>query len=1825
MMPQTPNDSRPTDPSRTLPRTPNAAADDAAAWAGLETLEPRLLLSGSIAVTVDVLATSDTTPELTGTVDDPVATVEVTVNGTTYAANNDGFGEWTLADNTLPALGQGTYGVLAFAVNAGEGTAGSDDTANELTIDTTAPVVTVSSLVTADETPSLSGTVNESDATVWVAVNGSAHQATNNGNGTWTLADNVLPSLPHGTYDVVVTATDPAGNEATDATTDELEIVQQHPISVTIDRLITDDTTPELTGTVSLGTATIQVFVRGTGYAATNNGDGTWTLADNTVAAVPEGTYDVLVVAEDPGSDSEGEDTTSSDLTVDLTNPVVTVSVLETSDQTPALNGTVSEPGAIVWVTVDGETYQATNNGNGTWTLPNNTVDELDYDTYDVAVTAVDGAGNSGTDGSTDELTIRADLFVSVDKLVTNDTTPALTGTVSDPDADVEVTVGGSTYTATNNGDGTWTLPDDTIGPLAEGNYEVLAVAQNTQKGSYASDSVREDLVIDTTPPAVTITALTTSDTTPELNGTVDTDAVTIVVTVNGHDYTAHHNLDGDGDPDGTWTLNDNVISPLPGATYDVVVTATDAAGNEGTDATTDELTINSDVILVTIDELATTDTTPELTGLVSDPAAVVQVTVDGDVYAATNNADGTWTLADGTVDPLAEGVYDVVVEANNAGAGTSGNDGTTDELTIDTTVPVVTVSPLTTTDQTPGLTGTISESDCTINLNVDGHNYEVSNNNDGTWTLTGGAIWSLDNNTVRELAYGTYNVTVTATDAAGNVGTDASTNELTVQPALDVTVDVLVTNDSRPELTGMVKDPAATVTVTVSGTDYAATNNGDGTWTLADDTVAALSDGVYNVRARATNVAFGTFDSDDTVDELTVDLTAPVVLVNSLTTGDTTPGLSGTVTEPGAEILVTLDGNDYQATNNGNGTWTLPDNATPLFHGAPVELAYGTYDVVVTATDQAGNVGTDTTADELTVGPTLTVAIDQLTTNDTTPQLSGTVNNPAATVQVTVDGATYAATNNGDGTWTLPDNTVAPLEPEFPAEDVTYDVLVVAVDPGSGATGQDGTVGDLTIDLSLPDVTVDPLDTDDTTPRLSGGVSDRAASVFVTVDGVTYPATNNGDGTWTVADNRVAELAHGTYDVAVTATDPAGNVGTDATLNELIIRVAPQVSVDELRTSDTTPELTGRVDDPAATIAVTVDGTTYAAVNNGDGTWTVPDGTVAALDDGTYDVVATATNGAGNNTTDSTTDELTVETVAPGVTLEEVDGIDLTDAGGNVTTSDTTPGFRGTLTDSNPAEAEIVVRVNGTDYNATFTGFELNGEGEFEAWWEVEDGDIAALPAGTYDVMVTVTDEADNTTTETFTGALTITTVPTVAIDELTTDDTTPGLTGTVGTPAAAVVVTVDGTAYTAINNGDGTWRLPDNIIAPLAVGTYDVAATATSGGGVGTDTTTDELVIIGERTVTIDPLVTSFRSPELTGTVNDPEATIEVWVDGRTYEADNNGDGTWTLPEDTILSLALGTYDVFVRADHSDGTSTFDVTVNELVVVSTTQETIVVTLANKGRLKYREPDRTNVYIQLKGKRGSATFTFVSDSPISQRGGKLKADAGAVLDSMIVNADTDQISFKANGGDGTAAINFIGGDAVLRQLRARDCRLMDGGINMPNGIIEQLDVRSIEETNVTMGGTSSKGVKMRVAENTENANIRITMTDVKSFSTGSMINASLFVGSLAEDSNGDGVNDLPAIIDLFSGFELKSVKITGYKGAGTDLYVNANIAASEIGKLSLMNVALENRDEFTEAPLPFGVTADTVKKLTLRQGKLKYTWPAAWLPDAEDLDVRIA
>ena len=163
--------------------------------------------------------------------------------------------------------------------------------------------------------------------------------------------------------------------------------------------------------------------------------------------------------------------------------------------------------------------------------------------------------------------------------------------------------------------------------------------------------------------------------------------------------------------------------------------------------------------------------------------------------------------------------------------------------------------------------------------------------------------------------------------------------------------------------------------------------------------------------------------------------------------------------------------------------------------------------------------------------------------------------------VAVRVNGNNYTATVDG-GAWSA-------IVTGALSQDV-YDVVATATDL-AGLTSGDVTTGELTIDTTAPFAIVDPLTTADTTPEITGMVSDTGGSglrsIFVSVDGVLYTAMITGENLfWTVT---VAEELTNktTYDVQVRAFDKAGNLGLDASIDELTVddsgSVTPPAAVD--------------------------------------------------------------------------------------------------------------------------------------------------------------------------------------------------------------------------------------------------------------------------------------------------------------------------------------------------------------------------------------------------------------------------------------------------------------------------------------------------------------------------------------------------------------------------------------------------------------------------------------------------------------------------------------
>ncbi|MCG5972475.1 BapA/Bap/LapF family large adhesin, partial [Acinetobacter baumannii] len=229
-----------------------------------------------------------------------------------------------------------------------------------------------------------------------------------------------------------------------------------------------------------------------------------------------------------------------------------------------------------------------------------------------------------------------------------------------------------------------------------------------------------------------------------------------------------------------------------------------------------------------------------------------------------------------------------------------------------------------------------------------------------------------------------------------------------------------------------------------------------------------------------------------------------------------------------------------------------------------------------------------------------------------------------------TTDNITWTAVFTPDGTGTAPSISVA---------DNTYTDLAGNLGTGDVLDGTDGFVVDIvppTLAITTDDLALAAGESANITFTFSEAVAGFDAnditlvggtlSALVTTDNITWTAVFTPDGTGTAPSIAVAD---GSY------TDVAGNLGTgdvlDGTDGFVVDIVAPVVGFTNVTTNDDTPPLTGTIDDPTATVVVTVDGVDYPATNNGDGTWTLADNTLPSLIDGPHTVSVTATDPAGN------------------------------------------------------------------------------------------------------------------------------------------------------------------------------------------------------------------------------------------------------------------------------------------------------------------------------------------------------------------------------------------------------------------------------------------------------------------------------------------------------------------------------------------------------------------------------------------------------------------
>jgi hypothetical protein len=208
------------------------------------------------------------------------------------------------------------------------------------------------------------------------------------------------------------------------------------------------------------------------------------------------------------------------------------------------------------------------------------------------------------------------------------------------------------------------------------------------------------------------------------------------------------------------------------------------------------------------------------------------------------------------------------------------------------------------------------------------------------------------------------------------------------------------------------------------------------------------------------------------------------------------------------------------------NGAWTVSADT----------LTAGEHPVTAAVVDPSGNRGT--ASQLLTVDTSLPiVAISggaTKDTNDTTPTISGTTDQPlASVVTVTVGGQTLTAAADAAGAWSVTADALTE----------TAQLVRASVTDDSRSVGSSNQV--LTVDVTLPVLTIDggpSRSTVDTSPWIYGTTAEKAGTIVqVTLGGQSLAATVQSGGTWGVSAQAVAS---GTYFVLATITDAAGNRG---------------------------------------------------------------------------------------------------------------------------------------------------------------------------------------------------------------------------------------------------------------------------------------------------------------------------------------------------------------------------------------------------------------------------------------------------------------------------------------------------------------------------------------------------------------------------------------------------------------------------------------------------------------------------------------------------------
>lgn len=917
------------------------------------------------------------------------------------------------------------------------------------------------------------------------------------------------------------------------------------------------------------------------------------------------------------------------------------------------------------------------------------------------------------------------------------------------------------------------------------------------------------------------------------------------------------------------------------------------------------------------------------VTGTAEPGSTITLKDANGNVIGTgKTGSDGNFTVSLGT--PLINGEHVTATATDAAGNTSQSATVTAPDLTAPDapTIGSVTddVAPQTgaltngssTNDQRPQLSGT-AEAGSTVTIYDGGiaiGTAVVSSN--GTWTFTPSV----------DLSESTHQITVRATDAAGNTGPASPVFTLTVDLTPPATPTAIVLTDdtgtirgtitsgtatdaSKPILAG-TGEPGGTITIYDNGVVVGTTTVlPNGTWSIRPD--GPLPDGAHSITVVETDAA-GNQSAASAPINFTVDTTPPLAPGNLVVSNDG-GSISGTA-EPGSTVTI-RDGNVILGTSvadsEGNFTLTL---TPPKLNGETL---------TANATDAAGNTGPataaaapDTTPPQT---PVIVSVIDDVQATTGPVGQNGLTNDRAPTLNGTGEpGSTITISNGSDilGTVNVPSSGLWSFTPPVPLSNGTYVFTATATDAAGNPSGQlnawtitvDGTAPDAPVITQVvddaPGGTLGSLNlndtTNDATPTLSG-TAEANATVTIRADGVVIGTTvADGLGAWSFTPS--TPLGEGPHTLTAVATDAAGNTsGVSNSWGLIIDSVAPATPVitqvvDDApeglgalspngSTNDTTPTLNGTAE-PGSTVTIRLDGADLVTVPVGsNGTWTYTP--TAPLGEGPHTFTVVATDAAGNTSLPSTGFNIIVDTTPPvaatiASVTDDVGGVQGPLSSGD-TTDDTQPLLQGTA----PPDAAVTV-YDGTTLLGTAI---LDGSGG----WSFTP--VTPLTDGPHSLTVHTTDAAGNTTVSS-PFVLTVDTVapatpdiPAITVNPdgtetplnpgETTRDTTPTLSGT-GNPGDTVTIYNGGVKLDdVVVDGTGNWTWTP--ATPLPNGTYDITLTVTNMDGTGNESAPSQPVTI---TIDTDPPATP-AAPVITdsvsqvtgpvpdgGTTNDPRPVL-------------------------------------------------------------------------------------------------------------------------------------------------------------------------------------------------------------------------------------------------------------------------------------------------------------------------------------------------------------